>query len=232
MATNAVAMPADEARKRLRLMPRRFAVSPASSAMRASTCRCSSVCGIGKYSPLETTCVGMGEPSGSASSARRSAACCAFESQLSSSRDTGPPMARDEIERWREICCLGRAMKANSCRVAATLLLLCLAVPALAQPSTDNPSSTPLGKGAAPDGARPSDGAIKGGSIVPGENAGVPTDREASRCADLTGTLREQCLAQDKGAPSGGTAAPDPDAAKPPTTREAPPPQNPQPSRN
>ena len=123
-------------------------------------------------------------------------------------------------------------MIAQSCRLAATVVLLGLVLPALAQSSTDNPSSTPIGKGAAPDGARPADGAIKGGSIVPGESSGVPTDRQISRCADLTGTLREQCLAQEKGAASGGTAPPDADVAKPPPTREAPPPQNPQPRGN
>jgi hypothetical protein len=123
-------------------------------------------------------------------------------------------------------------MNAKSCRLAATVILLGLALPGLAQSTTDNPSSTPLGKGTAPDGARPADGAIKGGSIVPGESAGMPTDRQISRCADLTGTLREQCLAQDKGAASGATTPPDADVAKPPTTREAPPPQNPQPRSN
>jgi len=60
----------------------------------------------------------------------------------------------------------------------------------------------------------------------------MPTDRQISRCADLTGTLREQCLAQEKGAASGGTTPPDADVVKPPTTREAPPPQNPQPRSN
>ncbi|HEV8107404.1 MAG TPA: hypothetical protein VGP97_07745 [Burkholderiales bacterium] len=123
-------------------------------------------------------------------------------------------------------------MTPKSCRLAATLALLGLALPGLAQTTTDNPSSTPLGRGAAPDGTRPGDGAIKGGSIVPGESSGVPTDRQASRCADLSGTLREQCLAQEKGVSSGGTATPDAEVAKPPTTREAPPPQNPQPRSN
>ena len=89
------------------------------------------------------------------------------------------------------------------CRFATTVVLLGLALPGLAQSTTDNPSSTPTGKGTAPDGARPADGAIKGGSIVPGETSGVPTERQISRCADLTGTLREQCLAQEKGAASG-----------------------------
>jgi hypothetical protein len=122
-------------------------------------------------------------------------------------------------------------MNAKSCRLAATLVLLGSAVPGLAQPTTDNPSSTPLGRGTAPDGTRPADGAIKGGSIVPGESSGVPTDRQVNRCADLTGTLREQCVAQEKGAASGGTT-PDAEVVKPPTTREAPPPQNPQPRSN
>ncbi|HEY1286902.1 MAG TPA: hypothetical protein VGF58_01150 [Burkholderiales bacterium] len=123
-------------------------------------------------------------------------------------------------------------MNAKPFRFAVTAVLLGLAAPGLAQTTTDNPSSTPLGKGAGPDGTKPSDGAIKGGSIVPGETAGVPTDRQVSRCADLTGTLREQCLADEKGGSTGGTAAPDADVAKPPTTREGPPPQNPQPSTN
>ena len=112
------------------------------------------------------------------------------------------------------------------------MILLGVAMPALAQSTTDNPSTTPLGKGPGSDGTRPADGAIKGGSIVPGETSGVPTDRQVSRCADLTGTLREQCLAQEKGAASGGTTPPDADVVKPPTTREAPPPQNPQPRSN
>jgi hypothetical protein len=120
-------------------------------------------------------------------------------------------------------------MNAKPYRFAATVVFLCLAATGFAQ-TTDNPSSTPTGKGTAADGSRPADGAIKGGSIVPGESAGMPTDRAASRCADLTDTLREQCLAQEeKGASIGGTRLPEADVAKPPPTREAPPPQNPRP---
>jgi len=118
-------------------------------------------------------------------------------------------------------------MNRKPCRLVATLLLLCLSMPGFAQMTTDNPASTPTAKGSAADGSRPADGAIKGGSIVPGESAGMPTDRSASRCADLTGTLREQCLANEKGVSTGGTAQPEADVAKPPPTREAPPPQNP-----
>jgi len=123
-------------------------------------------------------------------------------------------------------------MNAKRCRLAATVVFLCLAAPGFDQTSTDNPSSTPTGKGTAADGSRPADGAIKGGSIVPRETAGMPADRATSRCSDLTGSLREQCLAQERGAGSGGTRLPEADAAKPPPAREAPPPQNPPQFRN
>ena len=102
-------------------------------------------------------------------------------------------------------------MNAKPCRLAATLVLLCMALPGFAQMSTDNPSSTPTGKGTAADGSRPADGAIKGGSIVPGETAGMPADRARSRCSDLTGSLREQCLAQERDAGAGGTRLPEVD---------------------
>ena len=83
------------------------------------------------------------------------------------------------------------------------------------------------GKGSAADGSRPADGAIKGGAIVPGETAGLPDAEAKSRCADLIGTLKAQCLAQEQGAGAGGTRLPQAGVAKPPPTREAPPPQNP-----
>jgi hypothetical protein len=113
-------------------------------------------------------------------------------------------------------------------------VLLAFAGVAFAQ-SPDNTVGPSTGKGAA-DGSRPADGAIKGGAIVPGERGGMPdagktpgaqSERSFSRCFDLTGTLREQCLAQEQGASTGGTRVPDADIAKPPPTREAPPPQNP-----
>jgi hypothetical protein len=109
-------------------------------------------------------------------------------------------------------------------RAAAILVLLGFAGAVFGQ-ARDNTGIT--SGGAARDGSRPSDGAIKGGSIVPGESAGMPTDKAKNRCNDLTGTLREQCLAQEQGASTGGTRVPDADVAKPPPTREAPPPQNP-----
>jgi hypothetical protein len=114
-------------------------------------------------------------------------------------------------------------MKPQWCRVLAAIFVLGLASPGFAQ---TNPESA-AGKGIAADGSRPADGAIKGGSILPGETSGMPTDRAKSRCSDLTGTLREQCLEQERGASGGGTRVPEIDVAKPPPTREAPPPQNP-----
>jgi hypothetical protein len=88
--------------------------------------------------------------------------------------------------------------------------------------------------GQSQDGARPSDGAITGGSILPGEKSGVPdgapevkpspAERE-KRCMQLSGVLREECLLNEKGASSGGTVAPDAQTGAPPRT--APPPQEP-----
>ena len=69
------------------------------------------------------------------------------------------------------------------------------------------------GPGMSQDGSRPADGAITGGSIAPGETGGVPdnskgaptsSERAISRCNDLSGTLREQCLLQESGASAGG----------------------------
>jgi hypothetical protein len=82
--------------------------------------------------------------------------------------------------------------------------------------------------GTAPDGARPQDGAIQGGSILPGEKSGVPNEtpgKAVERCEELQGRLREQCLLKEEQDRSsvGGTRQP-PVAAPPPN---APPPQNP-----
>ena len=68
----------------------------------------------------------------------------------------------------------------------------------------------------APDGkdAKPSDGAIKGGSVLPGEKSGVPDERPVpkpsgvDRCKELTGTLREDCLERERRSSSGATRAP------------------------
>jgi hypothetical protein len=105
---------------------------------------------------------------------------------------------------------------------------LALALAAFGGASVAQTSGAPSpDKGTAADGSRPADGAIKGGSILPGETAGMPNPEAKSRCADLTGTLKEECLKQEQGASAGGTRLPEPGVAKPPPTREAPPPQNP-----
>jgi hypothetical protein len=86
--------------------------------------------------------------------------------------------------------------------------------------------STP--PGTSQDGSSAAGGAIKGGSIQPGERSGVP-QKDADRCKELVGSLREQCL-KDAQSAGGATAAPgtlprpDPNVRDP---RQAPPPQNP-----
>ena len=59
-----------------------------------------------------------------------------------------------------------------------------------------------LPPGTSQDGSRPADGAIKGGAILPGETAGVPGKQ---KCEQLTGSLREDCLKQEREAGTGST---------------------------
>lgn len=99
-------------------------------------------------------------------------------------------------------------------------------VPALAQERGTIPPGT------ATDGSRPQDGALQGGSIVPGERGGVPeaaprgAPKALERCNELSGKLREQCLLDEQqNSVSGSTRAPDVGGTRPiPGT---PPPQNP-----
>jgi hypothetical protein len=69
--------------------------------------------------------------------------------------------------------------------------------------------------GTSQDGSRPSEGAIKGGSIVPGKSGDVPkagsnrpAESEINRCRELVGVLREQCL-RDLGASGSDARAAD-----------------------
>jgi hypothetical protein len=84
--------------------------------------------------------------------------------------------------------------------------------------------------GTSQDGSGAADGALKGGSILPGERSGMPEQAPAvKRCEQLSGTLREQCLKDAESASGGATAPgalpkPDPNVRDP---RQAPPPQNP-----
>ena len=51
--------------------------------------------------------------------------------------------------------------------------------------------------------SKPADGAIKGGTLP-----SKPAKRGIERCNDLSGTLREQCLDQERKASAGATRAP------------------------
>ena len=104
----------------------------------------------------------------------------------------------------------------------ATLLLLAGGL-AAAQTTEEPRGSIPPGSSA--DGSKPSDGAIKGGSIAPGETGGLPDER-IRRCGELSGTLREDCLKKEQDANS-GASAPDKGGARTMPQRDAPPPQNP-----
>jgi hypothetical protein len=113
-------------------------------------------------------------------------------------------------------------------RIAAAIAALAVAGGALAQaPAADSSS-----RGSS-DGSRPGDGAIKGGSIVPGESGGLPKTAPSTdpaerdkRCGELSGTLRDDCLQKEQSS-AGGNRAPDGGGAKTTPPRDAPPPQNP-----
>jgi len=74
------------------------------------------------------------------------------------------------------------------------------------------------------DGSAPADGALKGGSIEksgPAVDATKPLsepDSAIARCHDLTGSLRDDCLRDERNrsAGAGATRAPEPATAPPP----------------
>lgn len=97
------------------------------------------------------------------------------------------------------------------------LFLLALGVSNLALAQTgEQRGSAPLGT--AQDGSRPADGAIKGGTIAPGESGGMP-ERKPGRCYELSGTLREDCLKQERDAAGGETRLPVPSDPAPSESR-------------
>lgn len=112
----------------------------------------------------------------------------------------------------------------NAIRLVALLAALSAGA-AFAQTGEPRGSTPP---GSSRDGAAPSDGAIKGGAILPGEQSGMPTRNVPSRCEELQGTLREDCLkeAEKAGAGAGGSAPPREIQPSPPDVA---PPQNPRP---
>ncbi|MGH8733772.1 MAG: hypothetical protein ACREVB_08830 [Burkholderiales bacterium] len=98
-------------------------------------------------------------------------------------------------------------------RVLLLSVAIAFAAPAFGQ-SGERGSIPP---GSSQDGSRPSDGAIKGGAILPGESAGVPQKAPSpSRCDELQETLREDCLKQERDAASGATKAPSEPRTRPP----------------
>ena len=116
-----------------------------------------------------------------------------------------------------------------SIRVLLAAAILAFAGAAAAQSGDGARGSIPPGE--SQDGSRPSEGAVTGGAILPGESggmpapgvgSGVPSDRAASRCHELSGTLREQCLREIDAAAGGTRGLP---AGRDPRT--APPPHNP-----
>lgn len=96
----------------------------------------------------------------------------------------------------------------NLLRIVLIVAIWALAGPVL--PQTGERASTP--PGASQDGSRPADGAIKGGSILPGERSGVPGK---TKCEELTGSLREDCLKQERQAGVGGTVTTPPQNPNP-----------------
>src|ERR1700682_3437570 len=89
MAMKEAAIPPELARKFRRLTPSFLETRSASSLMRYSTSFCFSVCGLGRYSPFETICVGMGDLRSSTSSARSRPSSWSSLNQESSSREPG-----------------------------------------------------------------------------------------------------------------------------------------------
>ena len=108
-------------------------------------------------------------------------------------------------------------------RTILILALWALAGPVL--PQTGERGSIP--PGTSQDGSRPADGALKGGSILPGETSGMPAKK---KCEELAGTLREDCLKQEREAEAGvgNTTGTDTRVRElPPSPPVTTPPQNP-----
>ena len=89
--------------------------------------------------------------------------------------------------------------------LVATLCMTAVAA-AFDQNSQNSPERGSIPPGQSKDGAAPADGAIKGGSIMPGESSGIPDQAKSqARCDELLGTLRDDCLDRERSAASGGT---------------------------
>lgn len=97
---------------------------------------------------------------------------------------------------------------------ACIVALSFFATAALAQ-TTGDPARGTTPPGMSQDGSRPAEGAIKGGSIRPGESGGQPntggsapsSEERLQRCEQLEGKLREDCL-KDESSPASGASVP------------------------
>ena len=105
------------------------------------------------------------------------------------------------------------------------LALVFLSPLAVAQTGDATRGNTPPGM--SQDGSRPADGAIKGGTILPGEKAGMPDQsptatqsERLARCDEMTGLLREQCLEKERSAAAGSSVPPRPRNKEAPVTDE------------
>ena len=102
-------------------------------------------------------------------------------------------------------------------RILVVVPLLVFTSLAFAQAAGDTGTRGNTPPGMSTDGSHPADGAIKGGSIVPGESAGVPntggtapsSEERLKRCEQLTGKLRDDCVQKERSA-AGGASAPKP----------------------
>jgi len=107
-------------------------------------------------------------------------------------------------------------------RTFMTVILLAFCGAALAQ--TPGVGDTRPSAPGARDGSSPADGAIKGGSMDksgPAVDATKPPsepDSAIARCHDLSGSLRDDCLRDERSrnAGAGDTRAPEPATAPPP----------------
>jgi hypothetical protein len=102
---------------------------------------------------------------------------------------------------------------------------LALALPGAAMAQAQDRGSVPPGQSR--DGGAPSDGALKGGAILPGESGGMPDGAKTqARCEELSGSLREECLKQARNGGAGATTE-RPTGETQPSPPLTTPPQNP-----
>jgi len=107
-------------------------------------------------------------------------------------------------------------------KILITVMAFTLSAPVWAQ--TPGVGDTRPAVPGARDGSAPADGAIKGGSLeksgpaIEAPKPQVEADTSIARCHDLSGSLREDCLRDERNrnAGAGGTRAPEPATAPPP----------------